>query len=144
MKHLRIPFLTLLLIYCALQFRSFLLEDYSSEYQIYKKTDIQKLTQEHPSMPAWRFQFISTIINSVDSERIDTIFIAHENYNDEAIETLSKYYSQKHTFLFTDTTQNIFFKDSSFCVSNWLKNRYVAKWNVEQNKIYVKYESSRF
>jgi hypothetical protein len=144
MKYLHIILLTLLSIYCVLQFRSFLLEDYSDEYKICKKTDIQKLTQEHPSMPGWRFQFISTVITSVGTQKIDTIYIDRQNYNYDAVEKLSKYYSTKYKFFFIGTPQNIVFRDSTYCESYWLKKRYCAKWNIQKNKIFIKYDSYSF
>jgi hypothetical protein len=121
-----------------------LLEDYSDEYKICKKTDIQKLTQEHPSMPGWRFQFISTVITSVGTQKIDTIYIDRQNYNYDAVEKLSKYYSTKYKFFFIGTPQNIVFRDSTYCESYWLKKRYCAKWNIQKNKIFIKYDSYSF
>jgi hypothetical protein len=140
MKYSKTFFLILIGIYYLIQLRGFLTNDYSLKYNIFRSSDIIKLTQEHPSMPGWKYQFISTIINScVETKQIDTIFISNENYEKKEINLLFNYYSKKYKFLFSDSTLNIKYLDSSICYSYWLKHRYIAKWHIGNNTIYFKH-----
>jgi len=132
----------IILLYGLLQFRGFLLDDYSKKYTITQKKELIKLTQEHPSMPGWRVQFISTIINSHPTKVIDTIYLYSENYRQNEIEIMNNYYSDLYNFVIIDSIDKESFDDSVFCTSHFLKRTYTAKWKIQGNNLIVKYGSA--
>ena len=133
----------LILLYGFIQLRGFFLNDYSNTYHILQKSDIIKLTQEHPSMPGWQFQFISTIVNSYPAQKFDSIYISKNNYTQRDMIKLNKYYGEQYEFKYSDSSEKVSFDDSVFCKSYFLQRRYIAKWKIRGRNLIVQYGSCR-